>query len=328
LLLNAPRGLLMVRDELAAWLGNFGRYSKGGNGGGESAKWLELHGGRTVMVDRKTVTPGMPRTIYIPRAAVSIAGGIQPDILRRALVTEYRESGLAARMLLAYPPQRLKRWTDAVLDPHVEEAMNDTFARLFAIPFDTDDAGELKPGIVRLDPDARQAWIAFYNAHALEHSELSGELSAAWSKLEGYAARLALVVHLTRWAANDPSLRDIATMDAESIAAGVRLSNWFGNEAKRVYAMLAEDDDDRTRRDLMDLIRRKGGAMTTRDLMRCCRQFSTATDAETAMDDLARSGWGCWQEVNPDNVGGRPTRRLVLLDAQAADATPTNTEKN
>ena len=34
----------------------------------------------------------------------------------------------------------------------------------------------------------------FYNAHGRESANLTGDLSAASSKLEGYAARLALVV--------------------------------------------------------------------------------------------------------------------------------------
>lgn len=64
------RGLLLVRDELAGWLGGFDRYSQGK--GGDVAKWLEMHGGRSIMVDLKT---GNARTIYVPHAAMSITGG-------------------------------------------------------------------------------------------------------------------------------------------------------------------------------------------------------------------------------------------------------------
>jgi len=34
-------------------------------------------------------------------------------------------------------------------------------------------------------------------------------------------------------------------VDADSIAAGVELSRWFGNEARRAYAILSESDDER-----------------------------------------------------------------------------------
>ena len=43
---------------------------------------------------------------------------------------------------------------------------------------------------VRLDPEARQVWIAFYNEHAQKQATIqNGDLAAAFSKLEGYAAR-------------------------------------------------------------------------------------------------------------------------------------------
>ena len=83
-----PRGVLMARDELAAWLGGFARY-KGKQGGSDLPHWLETFRAGTIIVDRKT---GFPRTILVPQAAVCVMGGIQPAILRRALGTEHRES--------------------------------------------------------------------------------------------------------------------------------------------------------------------------------------------------------------------------------------------
>src|SRR5262249_48006894 len=37
-----PRGVLLARDELAGWLGSFGRY-KGKQGGTDLPNWLEMH---------------------------------------------------------------------------------------------------------------------------------------------------------------------------------------------------------------------------------------------------------------------------------------------
>ena len=80
LLLANPRGLLLARDELAGWIGSFDRYA-GGKGGADAAHWLSMHNGESIVVDRKT---GIPRTIYVPQAAVCVCGGIQPAILHRA----------------------------------------------------------------------------------------------------------------------------------------------------------------------------------------------------------------------------------------------------
>ena len=89
----------MVRAELGGWIGGFDRYA--GGKGGDAAKWLRMFGGRPMIVDRKT-----SGTIYVPAAAVSIAGGIQPETLRRALGTEHRENGLAARLPGAFRMNR------------------------------------------------------------------------------------------------------------------------------------------------------------------------------------------------------------------------------
>src|SRR5262245_61850795 len=197
-----PRGLLLARDELAGWIGSFDRYSGKGKAGADVANWLSMFNAESIIVDRKT---GTPRTIHVPQAAICVTGGIQPGILQRALGTEHRESGLAARLLLTCPPRKAKKWTEADIDPRAEAALAGIFDRLYERQPNEDD-GEARPMPVRLDAPAKSAWTAYYDAHATEHAELTGDLSAAWSKLEEYAARLALVVHFARWAANDPLL--------------------------------------------------------------------------------------------------------------------------
>ncbi|MCJ7544218.1 MAG: DUF3987 domain-containing protein [Phycisphaerae bacterium] len=317
LLLENWRGLLLVRDELAGWLGGFDRYTRGS--GAEVSRWVEMHGGRSITVDRKT---GNPRTIYVPRAAMSVAGGIQPAMLQRALGREYFENGLAARLLLACPPRRVKQWTDAEIDPATEKAVAIMFDRLYSLEPVVGQDGEPEPGIVRLSPEAKRAWVDFYNEHAQEHVDLTGDLSAAWSKLEGYAARLALVVHFVRWAAGDTTLAGFDVVDEASIAAGVALSRWFGQETRRVYAILEETDVDRQRRGLVELIQRRGGAVTARDLMRSSRAYPTSETAEYALNGLVQAGLGRWVDAGPTEQGGRPTRRSVLADAVDVDTTP------
>src|SRR5262249_14815218 len=189
-----------------------------------SATWLSMFNGESMIVDRKT---GIPRTIHVPQAAVCVSGGIQPSILRRTLGVEHRESGLAARLLLTCPPRRAKRWTEADIDPRREADLVRLFDRLYELQPTAGDDGEFRPVLVRLSADAKTAWTTYYNAHAIEQAELTGDMASAWSKLEEYAVRLALVVHFARWAANDPSLANADCMDAASMHAGITLANWF-----------------------------------------------------------------------------------------------------
>ena len=323
LLLANPRGLLLARDELAGWMGSFDRYASGKTGA-DAAHWLSMHNGESIVVDRKT---GRTRTIYVPLASVSVTGGIQPGILHRALGIEHRESGLAARLLLAFPPRRPKRWTEAEIGPETEASIASLLDKLYCLESDVNDDDDPVPMIVRLSAAGKREWVAFYNAHAMEQDGLTGDLSAAWSKLEGYAARLALVVHLVRCAAGDSPPDNPDAVDEQSISAGVTLSQWFGQEARRVYAVLGESDEERDQRRLVELIQRKGGSVTPRQVMRTSRMFRTTDGAEEALDELASAGIGRWECVPTTANGGRPTRQLRLVDAVDVDKTPTNPEE-
>lgn len=326
ILLGNPRGVLLARDELAGWLGSFDRYAKAGKAGADSAHWLSMHNGEAMTIDRKT---GVPPTIYVPSASVSIAGGIQPGVLERALGREHHESGMAARLLFAMPPRKAKRWTEADVSATTEKAVATVFDRLYGLTPETGEDGDERPRLVTLADDGKRAWVAFYDQHAGEQVNLSGDLSAAWSKLEGYAARLALVVHLTRWAAGDATLRDPARVDEASIAAGVALARWFGNEARRVYAILSESDDDREARRLVEWIERKGGTVTVRDLTHGVRAYRNDPDAaERALSALVEAGVGCWEADAHRPKGGRPAQRFRLVSTVTVTETPANAGKD
>jgi hypothetical protein len=316
LLQQNPRGLLLTRDELAGWLGSFDRYAQGK--GADAAKWLEMFGGRSIMVDRKG---GQAKTLYVPRATVSVTGGIQPETLRRALGVEHRENGLAARLLLACPTPQAKRWTEADVSQEIESRMEALFDRLYSLPLVEDGKGDAGPLDLPLTPGAKNAWIAFYNEHAQEQEGLTGDLAAVWSKLEGYAARLALIVHLVRWAARDRTLDNPNAIDERSIGAGVQLSRWFGREADRVYAILRESEEDRERRRLVEAIERKGGAVTVREVCRSSRMFANTEAAKLALDELTEAGYGRWEDLPIGPTGGRPTRRFLLAARVDADET-------
>jgi hypothetical protein len=302
-----PRGLLLSRDELAGWIGSFDRYT-GGKGSADAAHWLSMHNGEEIVVDRKT---GNPPTICVPMASVSVTGGIQPAILDRALGVEHRESGLAARILLTCPPRKPKRWTEADIDPADEAVLARLFDRLYQLQFSQDENGNLQPVVIGMLPDAKLAWTDYYNHHAQEQIDLSGDLSAAWSKLEEYAARLALVIHYVRWAAGNAETQIADAIDAESMHAGIGLAQWFKSEARRVYALLSESDEDHEQRRLIEWIERKGKPVTAREVQQGNRQYTTSEVAEAALERLQKREVGYW-ESSPPGKRGQPTRRFIL----------------
>jgi hypothetical protein len=302
-LADNPRGLLMRRDELAGWLGGFGAYKKGA-ARADASLWLEVFNAGPVTIDRKT---GDKPVIHIPRAAVSICGGIQPGVLSRALGDEHLEDGLAARLLLAMPPDRPRRWTEAEIPARVEAAFADVFGHLMGLNLALDENDVPLPAEVTLSPDAKARFVDFVNRHGHELHHLAGPIRAAYSKLEAYAARLALLFHC----AGQPP--DCYELTAEDVERAVAVVEWGKAEAARVYAMLDESAEEREARELVTFIERRGGSVTARDLQRGPRAFRGSADvADQALAGLAEAGFGVFEDVEPTATGGRPTRVFHL----------------
>lgn|GEM_PF-563764 len=313
LLHRQPRGLLLARDELAGWLKGFDQYKSGK--GNDATHFIEMHGARPITIDRKT---GRPQSIYIPRAALSITGGIQPDILKRTLEPQYFESGLAARLLLTLPPSGARRWTDAHVKSKTERDLERIFEGLYGLESGLDEEGEPIPKTILLGPEAHGLWVEFYNRTAREQELLHGKLRAAWSKLEGYGARFTLVLHLLVQACGDPSTEEVGR---KTMANGIVLTEWFKNETRRVEAIFSETEDERDLRERIDVIRRQGGQVSVRDWQRL-RSSNSSEDAKQELQLLVDSGLARWRSPKPGPKGGAPSLILKLLDRTPADAHP------
>jgi hypothetical protein len=237
------------------------------------------------------------------------------------LAQEHWEMGMVARFLFGLPNPRRREWSEMEVDPDLEAAVINVMDNLFAMKPTVDEEGEPKPTVLQLTPRAKEFFIQFFNTHAKDQMAMGDDLAAAWSKLECYAARLALLVHCLRVAADDPTLARPDMVDEVSMEAGIKLSDWFGNEAKRVYSMLTDSQEETDRRELIDLINRQGGQITLRELMRSSAKFKTSEDAERALNDLVQAKKGKWKPPEATAQGGRPTLVFVLNRETDTDKT-------
>ena len=87
ILQDNPRGVLLYRDEASGIFAGMNEYKKGD---GDNARYLSMYDGGPMLSDRK----GDKSPWYIPMAAVSICGGIQPGILSRCIRSEEHTSEL------------------------------------------------------------------------------------------------------------------------------------------------------------------------------------------------------------------------------------------
>jgi uncharacterized protein DUF3987 len=302
-----PRGVLVAPDELAQWFKSYDQYKS--RGGADRAKWLKLNTAGLLKVNRK----GDGVTI-VARAAASITGGIQTGVLRGILGMKEKDSGLAARFLFALPDRKPKRVRRVSHVPGIGGSMRAMFEHLYDLKHDTDADGELRAVEVSLDADAERVLHDYMNAHNRLGEDCKGHVASAWSKLEGYAARLALTIHFARWACAASGVTH-DRVDLQSVEAGIALAEWFRYEMQRVYAILDESEAEEWRRGLVARIQKlqaeTGEPIAVRQIGQV-KAFRPATKVEQALEDLAEMGYGQWEQSRTGARGPR-TKRFRLF---------------
>lgn len=307
ILADNPRGVLLERDELSGWLGGFDRYKAGGAGrvSSEVGHWLSMHNAASLRLDRKSTG-----RVYVPRASLSIAGGIQPDTLTQAIGHEHVANGLLARFLLVAPPRRPKRFNTDVAGFAEVESTRTLFRTLNAIPMRDDG-----PVTLPLTSDGEAAFRTFYERHAERQLAATGVLASMLAKIEAAAARLALIHFVCRQAGEDLTLPN--AVDAQSVHAGVTLAEWFAREWQRVYDTTigggATVDHDG---ELLAWIESQGGETAVREINQRIRRYRDADVLEQTITRLAKSARLITFSVQ--NERGGPPAAWVRLPSRMA----------
>ncbi len=316
------RGILLASDELASWIGAFDRYA--GGRGADAPRWLSLHRAAPLVVDRKTTG-----TTYVPRAAVSVTGGIQPGIAARLFSEELVESGLVARLLLAAPPTMPKRWTTREMGGETSAEMEALVRRLVALGMEPGGEKEIWPRPVDLPlaRDACKVWSTWYDRHAARMSETEGPLAAALSKLEETGARFALIFAL----AGSPDPAALKEIPPGAVESGTKLADWFADEAERIYAMFNETPEAKDQRIDLEYIRARGGRIRVREFQMGRRKYRRSAEiAEQKLNHYVAMGALVIEHVGPGEKGGRATVEYCIPDRLTGGngcRTPENAEK-
>jgi hypothetical protein len=226
----APKGLMIERDELAGWIQGMGSYNPAGR-----AFWIEAYGGRPYRVERQKY----PEPIEIPRLALSIYGGTQPDKL--ALLMREADDGLLGRILWAWPEPILFRLGREA--PRAEWAIG-ALDRLREL--DLHPGNPPSPIMVPLTDEARAMIERFGAEMQKRQSGAGGLLRSGIGKARGQALRLALVLEYLWWCGEDGMAPPPAEISARAFAAAAHLlGNYFIPMAERVYGDAAVGQKDR-----------------------------------------------------------------------------------
>jgi hypothetical protein len=304
-LAQQPRGLAVVHDELAAFFSGMNQYRpKGGN---DRETYLAFYDAGTAKVDRKSATPP---TIFIRRAFVSVTGMIQPGALGRALGPADFDSGLAARFLLAAPESKQATWNAGGIANSAREGWSTLLATMLDAPLPE------QPAPIPPSDAAMRLWAkAHDHLEQQRFAEPDDRMRAARAKLIGVIPRLSLIFQCVSSASGEGSA-SVRFIDEVSMTRAIVLAEWFTNEAKRVYCLLADEDSEE---DILARIERNG-SVTPRELMRWSRaQFRTVALAESFLESLVHEGVGRWEWRH---TRGRPSRAFTLLHRGDGDKTP------
>ena len=309
LLHDSPRGLIMKSEELSQWL-DIDRYKKTSS---DAAGWCQCFDGRMLIVDRI----GRDR-LTIPRAAVSVVGGIQPEVFRQFAGNVFAlEGGMLPRMLFVAPPFFPQQWNKTGLTEETRRKWEKLIKGLLTLEM-AEGPKDPEPKVLELTPQAESIFGGWFNK--LSDAIHKDDALRPWlSKLRAITARIALVLHLTRWV--EGSETNAGAITALSMETAVAIAEWWAYELKRCLDPLLGDESQAIEATVLDWVRRRGGVVTIAELARSGpRRFRNKPDeAEAVLSKLARLGHGTLEIAQSSQKGGRPKSVFRLVDTGYVD---------
>jgi hypothetical protein len=275
----APKGLLIVRDEIAGWIDGMATYNPAGR-----AFWIESYGGRPYRVERVK----HPDPIEIPRLAVAVNGGTQPERLEKLLTAA--DDGLIARMQWF--------WPDPVPFELAEETPGTTWAitaldRLRELDLQSGDPP--RPVFVPLIKAGRAAMREFGREMQARRTNAGGLLRSAFGKARGSALRISLTLEWLWWCAKDdfampPTEISLAAFEA----AAALVDEYLLPMAERVFGDAVATANERNAAALARwIIKERPAEVHIRDLQRNVRLpgLRTSQLIKLAANALVEADW-------------------------------------
>jgi putative DNA primase/helicase len=193
----------------------------------------QLWDGNDLAIDRRT-----SESFTVRGARLTVALQVQEPTLREFFDRSgalARGTGFLARFLIAWPEstQGFRPFTEAPANwPHLA-VFNRRIAAILDQPVPIDEEGVLTPQMLTLKPEAKTAWIKYYNA--IEGELASGgelfDVRDVASKSADNAARLAALFHIFEGG--------LGAISADAFERASRIAAWHLNESRRFFGELA-----------------------------------------------------------------------------------------
>jgi hypothetical protein len=225
---------------------------------------------------------------------VCVTGCLPPDVLPDLADPLRRADGLLDRVLLAFPEAVPPQWTDATVTEATIVGYRQVLAGLWQLEAGSRPEGGqgARPDVMPLTSDGRAGFVACAKAlyAQLVDPALPVRLRLPYAKLEGHAARLALLLQLCRLV---PGEAEPDVVEAHSVTATTALIAYFQAHLTQVYAQLWSARADQRAEKVLQWIRAHGGVCTVRDVQRHrVAGITRASQAEKLVRDLVDLGQG------------------------------------
>lgn len=312
LLEQNPRGILLLRDELAGWLRQLDRYGREGDREFYLEAWNGTGGYTFDRIGRGTVR--------IKALTLSILGGIQPGKLKSYIDAALREGagddGLLQRFQVLVWPDNLGTWkpVDRWPDSEARHQAYEVFHKLVNLKPVEIGAEQDRPDDIpylRFADDAQQLYDKWRDE--LENRLRSNALAdtpafeSHIAKYRSLIPSLALIFHLVDWADGAPA--GPVSLDAVRLAA--EWGDYLEEHARKVYAeeLMADVLAAERLAKKIEAGEVKDG-QTIRDIYRNGWQgLNTVERVQFAIDELAKLNW---VRIETKETGGRPSEVLRL----------------
>lgn len=222
ILSNNPLGCCIYADELSGFINRIDQYKAGD----EVQKWLELHSGDSVLLQRITREANKVEDPFC-----NIAGGIQGGILDMFSKGANEFNGFYQRFLFAYPePEPKPEWGAYDVPKEVIREYYNAFSIFIA-------AREQLNTVYTLSDDANKLYGEWYNYKNFKYNNASSDhVKGIISKYQNYCLRFAVLTQAMHDGMNRTGIVDIISMER-----AIRLTEYYLGMMNKVTKFLVPD---------------------------------------------------------------------------------------
>jgi len=308
LLLVRPRGMLLIRDELAGLFENLRRYSNGN----DSSFWLKAWDGDRCPITRKS------GDVIVDYLLIGLTGAFQPDKMARSFRGD--QDGMYGRFLYAWPTPPAYRPLDDTADDIDTDLVN-ALSLLIRLPAESEDGGQFTPRDIRLSVSAKAHFEQFRQEIDTLKKTFDGREHQWVCKAENHVLRISGTLAYVAWAFRPRSGAGVEALttglEPEEIAgefmtAAIRLwREYLLPHARASLRQIGLSDHAADARRVLNYLRATQLRIVSIEIIRreAMSQSIDANQTITLIGRLEQSGWLRKVHAKLQKGRGRPAHR-------------------